>query len=434
MVFPCGSEIGLELHRSLLTSTHVELFGASSASDHGEFVYANYRGGLPYVQEPGFIEAVGAVVRDWRIDYLFPALDSVLLEFALHQERLPCRIIGSPRETCRVCNSKGLTYETLAGVVRVPAVYRRLSDVPTWPIFLKPDVGSSSRGTRRVATVEDAAFFLARDPTLLALEYLPGKEYTVDCFTDRHGRLRFAGARERMRIQNGISVHSEPVTDGAFRALAEKINGALLFRGLWFFQVKESQERTLTLMEVSPRASGTMTLYRNLGVNFPLLSVFDAMDLDVDILVNDFQIEVDRALSNRFRTNLSYAHLYLDLDDCLLCGEVVNTQAVALLYQCVNRGIALHLLTRHAQGLEETLRRFRLHGLFDEIVHLAAGERKSDAIHHRDAIFLDDSFAERKEVHDHTGIPVFAPDAIECLLVRDGGRVGNPPAFEENRP
>ncbi len=56
LVFPCGSEVGLELHRSLSCSTHLELYGASSAADHGEFVYRNYVGGLPYVDEAGFID------------------------------------------------------------------------------------------------------------------------------------------------------------------------------------------------------------------------------------------------------------------------------------------------------------------------------------------------------------------------------------------
>lgn len=417
LVFPCGSEIGLELHRSLSKSIHIELYGGSSASsDHGRYLYRNYIGGLPYVDEPGFIDAVNAVISSYEIDYLIPALDRVLLGFAVHQERLECGVIGSPLETCRICCSKRRTYETFSGVLRVPALYRSLSDVAKWPVFLKPDEGCGSRGTRLVGSPHEAEFFLDRDQELLAMEYLPGKEYTVDCFTDRHGSLRFAGTRQRIRIQNGISVHSRPVEAGEFRTLAETINRRLRFRGLWFFQVKESEEGTLTLMEIAPRASGTMSLYRNLGVNFALLSIFDAMEMDVEILVNDFQIEVDRALSNRFKTDLSYKHLYIDLDDCLILEGAVNTEAIALLYQCVNRGISIHLLTRHARSVDETLRRFRLEGLFDEIVHLRDGEPKSDSIRHRDAIFLDDSHAERKDVREKKGIPVFAADAIECLL------------------
>ena len=39
LVFPCGSEIGLEINNALKWSTHIELFGASSVDDHGKYVY-----------------------------------------------------------------------------------------------------------------------------------------------------------------------------------------------------------------------------------------------------------------------------------------------------------------------------------------------------------------------------------------------------------
>ena len=42
LVFPCGSEIALEIYKSLEFSTHFTLFGASSVKDHGEFIYKNY--------------------------------------------------------------------------------------------------------------------------------------------------------------------------------------------------------------------------------------------------------------------------------------------------------------------------------------------------------------------------------------------------------
>jgi hypothetical protein len=359
---------------------------------------------------------MNALVRSRGIDYLFPAMDSVALELAAHQEQLACRVVGSPLPTCRICCSKRLTYETLSQVLPVPTLYRNLLDVPRWPIFLKPDCGYGSRGTRKVASREEAEFFLDRQKELLAMEYLPGREYTVDCFTDRHRNLLFAGARERLRIQNGISVHSRPVEGPVFQRLARDINAALPLRGVWFFQLKESDNGTLTLLEIAPRVAGTMALYRNLGVNLALMSVFDAMNMDVAVQVNDFGIEIDRALAARFHTDLSYRHVYIDLDDCLICDGLVNTDAAAFLYQCVNRGIAIHLVTRHAGAIDETLRRARLQGLFDEIIHLQSGERKSDAIRHVDAIFIDDSFGERKDVRQRKGIPVFAPDAIECLM------------------
>jgi len=417
LVFPCGSEIGLELFRSLSSSTHVKLFGASSVScNHGRYLYENYIEGLPYVDVPEFIDALNRIIDEHEIDFLFPAHDSVVLSFAVHQQKLNCKVIGSSVETCRICRSKRTTYEKFVSLLKVPELYARLENISEWPIFLKPDIGQDSRGTYLAHSYKEAKFYVSQDSSLLPMEYLPGAEYTVDCFTDCHGCLRFVGARERIRVQNGISVHSRPVNDDAFHKIAKTINYRLELRGVWFFRVKKDNDGQITLMEIAPRMAGTMSLYRNLGVNFALLSIFDAMGLDVDILCNECELEVDHALSGRFKTSLDYQHLYIDLDDCLICEDKVNLQAITLLFQCLNRNIKLHLLTRHADSVEMALKSHRLNGLFDEIIHLQHEELKSSHIKHRNAVFIDDSFAERKEVRQKTGIPVFAPDAIECLL------------------
>ena len=244
---------------------------------------------------------------------------------------------------------------------------------------------------------------MSRDPSRLLLEYLPGPEYTIDCFTDRHGNLRFAGARERVRIMNGISVHSRPVHGPEYRSMAEVINGRFSFRGMWFFQAKRNRDGFLSLMEIAPRIAGAMALYRNTGVNFALLSLYDAMGLDVELLPNMFSIEMDRALHARFSVNLDYRHLYIDFDDCLVCDGHVNTQAMALIYQCIDRGVKVHLVTRHKGSLQDALSLYRATALFDEVIHITNGEPKAWYIRHEDSIFIDDSFAERKSVLQRAG-------------------------------
>lgn len=42
LVFPCGSEIGLEVHNALKYDKHINLVGLSSVSSHGRVVYKNY--------------------------------------------------------------------------------------------------------------------------------------------------------------------------------------------------------------------------------------------------------------------------------------------------------------------------------------------------------------------------------------------------------
>jgi hypothetical protein len=417
LVFPCGSEICLEIHRALRISRHVELVGASSVpSNHGKYVFKNYVEGLPFVDEPTFIEKLNETIETNRIDYVFPAHDSVVLTLAQRADSLLCGLVGSPAATCEVCRNKRVTYELFSSKLRVPKVFSYPEEMPPFPVFLKPEVGQGSRGTNRASSEEEMRFFIGSDPNLLILEYLPGEEYTVDCFTDRHGELRFAGARKRTRMVSGISADTSPVYGNEFREIAKIINSTLVFRGAWFFQVKRDAEGELVLMEIAPRVSGSMGLYRNLGVNFPLLSIFDSMESDVEILCNKHHLVMDRALGCRFDTDIQYENVYIDLDDTILLGDRVNPMAVAFLYQCRNKGIGIHLISRSVDDIGESLRRHALDSLFDSLIHISDERPKSGFISAPNAIFIDDSFAERREVSEKLGIPTFAVEALESLI------------------
>src|SRR5208283_1762519 len=107
--------------------------------------------------------------------------------------------------------------------------------------------------------------------------------------------LKFSGARIRTRIVNGISVDTEPYSNYQLNEIAQTINSFLSFRGPWFFQVKENSDGEFVLLEIGPRIAGSMALYRNLGVNFILLAIYDFLGHDIRIIKNDYDIKMDRA-------------------------------------------------------------------------------------------------------------------------------------------
>jgi len=368
------------------------------------------------MDDPQFIPEFNKIIGEYAIDFVYPAHDSVVLTLAQNQDALACGFVGSPFETCQICRSKLLTYRTFEGKLRVPHAYSGEDQIQEYPVFLKPDVGQGSRGTYTANSHMEIEFYLSKDPTLLILEYLPGIEFTIDCFTDRHGKLRFVGARKRTRVHNGISVNAYPVEGKEFHTFAETINETLRFRGAWFFQVKETLDGKQTLMEIAPRIAGTMGLYRNLGVNFALLSVYDCLDVDVEIQCNSYSIEIDRALYSCFQTDLTYQHVHIDLDDTIIIDGRVNVMAVAFLYQCLNKGIKIHLLSRRLGAIRSVLRKHRLEAVFDTITQLDQIQEKADYIKEPSSIFIDDSFSERQKVSRKLGVPVFDLDAIESLL------------------
>ena len=79
LVFPCGSEIGLEVNEALKRDKHIKLFGLSSVPCHGRFVYENYIEGISFINSDSFIDELNRIIEDNNIDLLIPAYDDAIL-------------------------------------------------------------------------------------------------------------------------------------------------------------------------------------------------------------------------------------------------------------------------------------------------------------------------------------------------------------------
>lgn len=420
LVFPCGSEIGLELHRALKDARLIELFGASSVPDHGEAVYKNYAGGLPAIGDPGFLEAFNDLLDRLSVDLIYPALDSVQAFLSANRERLHAALIAPSDAAVQICRSKEKTYEALRGCGFLPKVFSSPAEVDVYPVFVKPAVGQGSAGAKRADSpaLLEAALAEAEGAQVIA-EYLPGAEYTVDCFTDRHGVLRWVLKRTRARVKSGISVRSAVCPpDETVNAMAAEISERLGMRGAWFFQIKENAAGKPVLMECAPRVAGAMGLNRALGVDLPLLTVYDAMETDIALAPQLQTAAVDRALYNAFMLDLDYGEVYVDYDDTLVVKGRLNLTLLLFLYQCAEKGVKIILLTRHIGDVTADLQARRVYpGLFDEIVTVPEGKQKADCISPASkAIAIDDSFAERKRLTAAFGMPAFGPESVEALI------------------
>lgn len=419
LVFPCGSEVGLEVNEALKRDKHIRLFGLSSVPCHGKFVFDNYIEGIPFINTDTFIDELNAVIDKYEIDVLIPAYDDAILYLSENRDKLNCRLVTSGDVTCRIARSKLRTYQKLEGCSFVPRTYSidEISEEDL-PLFAKPDIGQGSQGAFRIDSLEDLQAVRDSDEEYVICELLPGKEYTVDCFTDMDGKIISMSMRGRNRIRNGISVNTAtvPLTDEV-RDIACAINERISFDGVWFFQVKKAADGKFKLLEIAPRVAGSMSLSRVRGFNYILNSVYQTMGVRVSGIEHMLeQVEEDRALSNNYRLGVEYNTVYIDLDDTLIFEDKVNTEAMAFLYQCANSGKKIKILSRHACREQDTLDRFRIDvRLFDEIIHVEDEELKSSFIKEKDAIFIDDAFRERADVSRVNGIPVFDIDCIPAL-------------------
>lgn len=417
IVFPGCTEIGLEICKSLKDCKDITLYSAASVNNHAPYVFRNHFI-VPEISRNGWIDALNEIIEKHKIDYVFPAYDDVIVAMAENKHKISAGIVSSPASTCLTTRSKTKTYEMFSGHLPVPRMFRNITEVSSFPVFVKPDKGQGSQNSYRVDNFNTLQLTKG-NPELLVLEYLSGREYTIDCLSDRDRGLMFCSGRQRLRVRNGISVNSKPADQNLqkiFRNYADIIAGKLELHGAWFFQLKQDDTGQFKLLEIAPRISGAMATHRVLGINFPLLSIYEQERMDFQIMTNNLEVEIDRALDNHYKCELYYNKIYVDLDDTIILNDKINVQLVRLIYQAINNNCRAILLTRTLSDIDRVLKKFRLSCCFDEIIKLDKDQNKSDFIDPQNAIFIDDSFSERKEVYDRHKIPTFDCSMIEMLI------------------
>ena len=129
---------------------------------------------------------------------------------------------------------------------------------------------------------------------------------------------------------------------------------------------------------------------------------------------------MDRALDNKYKISIKYNEVFVDFDDCLfLEKKYINDQLVAFLFRCRNNGIKVSLLTKHDDSnltpLDILLEDLKIKQIFDRIIHIDIDEQKYKYIDNKNAIFIDDSFAERKSIKENCSLNVFSVDMVEVL-------------------
>ena len=447
LVFPCGAEIGLEIHNALKYSKDFKLFGGSSVDDHGKYVYENYIPNIPFIDDDGLLDFLNDVIDENSIDLIYPSHDDVVLKLSELKDDLHAEVVVTDDYTSDICRSKKKTYEFFKNEYFTPKTYditknsfneeniKELEEKydyypkkdneksPNYkniefPLFLKPDIGQGAKGVAIANNFEELKHHLTVNPDLVVVEYLPQEEYTIDCFSSK-GELLYCEKRERIRIKDGISVNAITVeTEEEIKEIAKIINSKLNFKGAWFFQLKKDKNGEYKLLEIAPRIAGTMALHRNTGVNFPLLTLYEFMGIDVSIIANKNKLTIDRALTNRFKWEMEYERVYLDFDDTVFFKGRINTYLMMFLYQCVNEKKEIILITKHVKDINETLRDLKIDAnLFDEIINIEKTDEKCRYINNeKPSIFIDDSFSERMKISNTFEIPVFDLDAVESLI------------------
>lgn len=407
MVFSCGALPAADINFALRGNKDYRVFGASSYDDHGLYIFENYIGNVPFLSDPDFLPKFNAILTQYAIDFVIPLHEDMILYFQEHKDEVKATVVSSCYETALLCRYKSKTYEALSDCSFVPKTYT-IDEVADYPVFVKKD---NDQGARHAYKVDDRKDLLVRAASadMIICEYLPGEEVTVDCFTDRHGALRFVNPRAADRMLAGIDVHARRLQNSdEIQSIAQKINDRIRFRGPWFFQIKRDVNGQFKLLEIATRFAGAFGLTRCMDLNTPLLALQDFDDKDIEIDFNDMPIEADKLFIGRYSLPLEYDTVILDGVDTLLIHDHTDNFFMMFVYQCVNKNKRIVLVSENVQKEKEALRRFRIcEELFDIV---------DTQTLYQNAIFISREDARRKRIRNDFGIPCYAPSTVEALL------------------
>ncbi len=411
LVFPSASNLAIEIYYSLNKDKNINLIGCSSVENEITKIFKNNIKIKSFMGDKDFLNKLNNIIKKHKIDLIYPLSDDVGLYFSKNISKFKCGVISSCYETNAILRSKYKTYKYFDGIINTPIIYEDINVINKFPVFIKPQKGSSSKDCYVVKNKKELNFFVDNIENPIVLEYLSGSEFTVDCFTDFNGNLLFAQPRFRIFKSLGASSYTKISQNEELKEWAVKINEKIKFNGAWFFQTKINDKGEQSLLEIAPRIGASSGINRLNDVNLPLLNVYNHYKITVEIDNNYFNATGYRYLNYEFDFDFNfYKNIYFDFDDTLLIDGKLNADLIKFIIKCINAKVNTILISKHKGNLNNKLEEFKIKNLFEEVIHLKKHEEKVVYMK-KNSMLIDDSFSERKKARNE-GFPAFPPEAF----------------------
>lgn len=264
---------------------------------------------VPRYTDNDYVDALLNICRAEQIDVFFPHI-SMELPFILERmedfRRLGVKVAISDSTTLATANSKlqlyefmkkkGLTTPRYFKVETSATLRKYIGELgyPQKPVVVKMTENSGSRGVRIVRADVDKAHLFMYDkpssmnvtldemcaiidecnpiPEMIAMEYLPGVEYTIDLLAD-HGKVLYIAGRRNTTSSMSIAQSSVVEKKDSAYKLCEDIVRELSLDGNIGFDFMLDDDDMPWLTDLNPRVTATIILYAGAGLNLPYLRV-----------------------------------------------------------------------------------------------------------------------------------------------------------------
>lgn len=264
---------------------------------------------VPAATSDNYVDVLYDICVKEKVDVILPFMSAELIPLIDRKndfEKIGVKVSVSDRDSVLIANNKLRFYEFLKEQgISVPRFHPvRTADelkpaceavgYPECAVCVKATELSGSRGIRIIDPAlskydilfkqKPNSFFTTFDdleatlrekdtmPEMMAMEYLPGEEGSVDLIAD-NGRILYMAYRESNVNLASIPQEATLTYNEEAYEIARTVIGALKLNGNADLDFKYDKDGHPVLMEVNPRIAATMQIFKEGGLNLPYLRI-----------------------------------------------------------------------------------------------------------------------------------------------------------------
>ncbi len=254
---------------------------------------------IPQAYSKVFLEKLVSACREAHAEVILPLWDEAVLILSKKRDVLEesgIKYVLPSSDLVEMVIDKHRVYERLSREGLPVVEYTLISDEVVLegfinrvglPVVFKRRRGCGGQGLAKATSLEEVKREFRRDPTRIACEYLPGREYEVELVYDKAMRLITANPRRKLEynLELGLTLKSVTIHDPNLCGTSERVVEAL---GGWVgpcsVEFKEDYDHNPKVLEVNPRFVSPTYLLTGAGVNIPDIVVRLALDEEVPSL------------------------------------------------------------------------------------------------------------------------------------------------------
>jgi carbamoyl-phosphate synthase large subunit len=249
---------------------YFNLFGVDiNSHSAGQFFSHQFFIGEKVRDEKKYLEWTKKFIIENKIDLVIPTVAEELVLMEKLKNSIPenVQILVSENKVLELCDEKDRLYSWMdKNFPSYMGKWVRLKKIPIFKYknyFIKPVKGRGSRGCRLVTKNELKELLKVNKKEMkdfIAMEVLPGREWTVDTYVNADGSFAYITPRLRLGLSGGISQLGKTDRNEQVIKQTKEVFEKLKVRGPVFIQWKEDAHGKPKMVEINPRMSGGLTI------------------------------------------------------------------------------------------------------------------------------------------------------------------------------